>query len=141
MGRPTDRNFIHAIRTVHYQYVADGMDEISISGPTHIAELKDSNISEYTVQPQDFGLKPAPLDAIRVATADQAHAMLLTVLDNQPGAARDIVQLNAGAAIYVAGLVNSLPEGVVRAGQIIASSAAKDKLHQLVSQTNPGTAE
>ena len=120
---------------------ADGMDEISISGPTHIAELKDSNISEYTVQPQDFGLKPAPLDAIRVATADQAHAMLLTVLDNQPGAARDIVQLNAGAAIYVAGLVNSLPEGVVRAGQIIASSAAKDKLHQLVSQTNPGTAE
>ena len=88
-----------------------------------------------TAPQQDFGLKPAPLDEIRVATADEAQAMLLTVLDNQPGAARDIVQLNAGAAIYVAGLVNSLPEGVVRAGHIIASGAAKNKLHQLVSQT------
>ena len=115
---------------------ADGMDEISISGLTHIAELKDGKVSEYTVQPQEFGLKPAPLDAIRVANADEAKTMLLAVLDNQPGAAHDIVQLNAGAAIYVAGVVNTLQDGVAKAGQIIASGAAKTKLDQLVSLSN-----
>ena len=115
---------------------ADGMDEISISGATYIAELKDGKVSEYTVQPQDFGLKLAPLDAIRVANADEAKAVLLAVLDNQPGAAHDIVQLNAGAAIYVAGLVTSLNDGVKKAGEIIASGAAKTRLDQLVTLSN-----
>ena len=115
---------------------ADGMDEISISGPTYIAELKDGKISEYTVQPKDFGLQPAPLDAIRVANADEAKAVLLAVLDNQPGAARDIVQLNAGAAIYVAGLVGKLQDGVKKAGEIIASGATKTKLDQLIALSN-----
>ena len=112
---------------------ADGMDEISISGPTYIAELKDGKVSEYTVQPKDFGLKPAPLDSIRVANADEARGMLMAVLDNQPGAARDIVQLNAGAAIYVAGLVNTLQDGVVNAGEVVANGAAKAKLEQLIA--------
>ena len=115
---------------------ADGMDEISFSGATYIAELKDGKVSEYTVQPQDFGLKLAPLDAIRVANADEAKAVLLAVLDNQPGAAHDIVQLNAGAAIYVAGLVTSLNDGVKKAGEIIASGAAKTRLDQLVTLSN-----
>ena len=115
---------------------ADGMDEISISCPTYIAELKDGKVSEYTVQPQDFGLNTATLDTIRVANADEAKAMLLAVLDNQPGAARNIVQLNAGAAIYVAGLVTSLNDGVKKAGEIIASGAAKIRLDQLVALSN-----
>ena len=115
---------------------ADGMDEISISAPTFIAELKDGKVSEYTVQPEQFGLAPAPLNAIQVSNTDDAKAMLLAVLDNQPGAARDIVCLNAGAAIYVAGLAASLAEGVKKAEAVIASGAAKNKLAQLVEVSN-----
>ncbi len=111
---------------------ADGMDEISISGATHIAELKHGKISEYTVQPQDFGLHISPLNSIRVTNTDEARSMLLALLDNQQGAARDIVQLNAGAAIYVAGLSSTLPEGIKKAGEFIANGTAKKKLEQLV---------
>jgi len=117
---------------------ADGMDEISISEPTYIAELKDGEVREYTVQPEQFGLTPAPLDAIRVANADEARDMLLGVLDNRAGAARDIVQLNAGAAIYVSGLATTLEEGARKAAEIIASGAAKNKLAQLVQVSNAG---
>ena len=123
-------------RHVMVVHGADDMDEISINGPTYIAELKDGKVSEYTVQPQDFGLKLATLDAIRVANSDEAKAMLLSVLDNQPGAARDIVQLNAGAAIYVAGLVETLKAGVAKAGQVLSTGAAKTKLDQLIELSN-----
>lgn len=119
---------------------SDGMDEITISGPSNIAELKDGNIIEYTVQPSDFGLQEASLDAIRVTNVDEAKTMLLSVLDNQPGTARDIVLLNAGAAIYVAGLTNSLADGVNKASQVIASGASKDKLTQLISISQRATA-
>jgi anthranilate phosphoribosyltransferase len=112
---------------------SDGMDEITISGPTNIAELKEGNIIEYAVQPSDFGLQEASLDTIRVTNVDEAKAMLLSVLDNQPGTARDIVLLNAGAAIYVAGLTNTLAEGVNMASQTIVSGAANAKLAQLIS--------
>ncbi|MDE2310604.1 MAG: anthranilate phosphoribosyltransferase, partial [Betaproteobacteria bacterium] len=118
----------------------DGMDEISISAPTFIAELKGGKVSEYTVQPAQFGLTPAPLNAIQVTNADEAKAMLLAVLDNQPGAARDVACLNAGAAIYVAGLAASLAEGVKKAGEIIASGAAKNKLKQLIAVSNGSSA-
>ena len=111
---------------------SDGLDEITISGPSNIAELKDGEVREYTVQPQDFGLKAAPLESIRVANVDEAKAMLLGVLNNLPGAARDIVLLNAGAAIYVAGLSPTLAEGVKKASEVIASGAAKHKLAQLI---------
>jgi anthranilate phosphoribosyltransferase len=111
---------------------SDGLDEITISGPTNIAELKDGAVSEYTVTPEQFGLHSAPLESIRVATVDEAKAMLLGVLDNQPGAARDIVQLNAGAAIYAAGLGSTLAEGIRKAAEVIASGAAKHKLAQLI---------
>ena len=123
----------HHVLVVHG---ADGMDEISLGGATHIAELKGGAVHEYTVQPEQFGLASAPLEAIRVANVEEAKAMLLTVLDNQPGAARDIVQLNAGAAIYVAGLSATLEEGVKKAGGIVASGAAKNKLAQLVASSN-----
>ena len=111
---------------------SDGLDEITISGPSSIAELKDGEVREYTVTPEQFGLPSASLDSIRVATVDEAKAMLLGVLDNLPGAARDIVLLNAGAAIYVAGLTGTLAEGVKKAEEVIASGAAKHKLAQLI---------
>ncbi len=115
---------------------SDGMDEISISAPTFVAELKDGKVHEYSIQPEQFGLQPGPLNAIQVGNADEAKNMLLAVLDNQPGAARDIVQLNAGAAIYVAGKADSLEQGIQKADELIASGAAKDKLHQLIEISN-----
>ena len=115
---------------------ADGMDEISISDGTYIAELKDSNVSEYTVHPDLFGLTTAPLNMLRVANIDEAQEKLMSVLNNEVGAARDIVQLNAGAAIYVAGLARTLEEGVANADQVISSGAAKSKLDQLIAVSN-----
>lgn len=115
---------------------ADGMDEISISEGTFVAELKDGKVREYTVHPSDFGLPSAPVDLLRVANIDEACEKLLGVLDNETGAPRDIVQLNAGAAIYVAGLAPSLKEGIAKADRAIASGAAKEKLQQLVEFSN-----
>ncbi|MBI5919840.1 MAG: anthranilate phosphoribosyltransferase [Nitrosomonadales bacterium] len=112
---------------------SDGLDEITLSGPTSVAELKGGQVSEYSVSPEDFGLASVSLDAIRVDNKEQAKTMLLSVLDNQPGAARDIVQLNAGAAIYVAGLSDTLAQGIDKAAEVIASGAARNKLAQLVS--------
>jgi len=115
---------------------SDGLDEITISGPTLVAELKDGQVSEYTVTPEAFGFKHAPLDDIRVTNTGEAKDMLLAVLDNQPGAARDIVCLNAGAAIYAAGLGASLSDGVRMAGEAIADGAARNKLEQLIQFSN-----
>lgn len=111
----------------------DGLDEISISGETDVAELKNGEVNEYTIHPQQFGLQTAPLDAIRVTNIGEAKAMLLSALDNQHGPARDIVALNAGAAIYVSGIVNSMADGVRRAQEVLASGAARKKLDQLVA--------
>lgn len=115
---------------------ADGMDEISISADTHVAELKDGKVSEYTVHPDQFGLPSAPAEMLRVANIDEAQEKLLGVLNNEAGAPRDIVQLNAGAAIYVAGLTATLKEGIAKADQVIASGAAKNKLQQLIQVSN-----
>lgn len=111
---------------------SDGLDEITISGPSNVAELKDGQVSEYTVTPEQFGFKSASLDSIRVATVEEAKAMLLSVLNNEAGAARDIVQLNAGAAIYAAGLTATLADGIKKASEVIASGAAKHKLAELI---------
>ncbi len=115
---------------------ADGMDEISITAPTFVAELNNNHITEYTVKPEDFGLRTATLDDIRVSDVDQAKNMLMGVMNNQAGPARDITILNAAAGIYVAGLANSLAEGVGKAAEVIASGAAGNKLMQLVAVTN-----
>ncbi|TAJ79913.1 MAG: anthranilate phosphoribosyltransferase [Gallionellaceae bacterium] len=111
---------------------SDGLDEITLSGASNVAELKDGQVNEYTVTPEEFGLQCSPLDSIRVSNAAEAKAMLLGVLDNQPGAARDIVLLNAGAAIYAAGLADTLAHGIKKAGATLASGAAKNKLEQLI---------
>ncbi|MDP2759181.1 MAG: anthranilate phosphoribosyltransferase [Sideroxyarcus sp.] len=109
----------------------DGLDEITLSGPTNIAELKEGQVNEYTVKPEDFGLRSASLDAVRVTDTAGAKAMLLGVLENQTGAARDIVLLNAGAAIYAAELSDTLANGVHKAAETLASGAALAKLEQL----------
>ena len=106
------------------------------AAPPYVAELKDGQVNEYTVTPEQFGLPSAPLDTVRVANAAEAKAMLLGVLDNQTGAARDIVLLNAGAAIYVSGLAGSLTHGIEKAAEIIASGAASKKLQQLIQTSN-----
>jgi len=115
---------------------ADGLDEISISGATRIGELKNGEVSEYTIQPEDFGIKSAEIKEIQVADAAASQTMLLSVLENQASVARDIVTLNAGAAIYVAGIAASLKEGVEKARQAIASGAAREKLRALVNYGN-----
>jgi anthranilate phosphoribosyltransferase len=112
---------------------SDGLDEITLAGDTLVGELKDGKVSEYVVSPTQFGLAPASTDAIRVADAAEAKAVLLAVLEDVPGPARDIVLLNAGATLYVAGVAVSIAAGVDRARQALASGAAKDKLQALVA--------
>jgi anthranilate phosphoribosyltransferase len=123
-------------RSVMVVHGEDGMDEITITGNTTVAELRDGEVREYTIHPKQFGLNTADLVDISVANVQASRDMLLDVLDNLPGAARDIVQINAGAAIYVAGLSGTLEEGVEKADQLIASRAARIKLDQLVDLSN-----
>ncbi len=113
----------------------DGLDEISIGGATQVAELRDGEIRLYAVRPEDFGLQSSPIDAIRVADASESLATLLSVLDDRPGPARDIVVLNAGAAIYVAGAAADLAGGVARADEAIVSGEARRRLDRLVALT------
>jgi anthranilate phosphoribosyltransferase len=110
----------------------EGLDEISLAGPTRVAELKDGAIREYTIAPQDFGLPVCDAAAIRVDGVEQSKAMVLAALSNEQGGARDIVALNAGAAIYVAGLAGTLREGVAQALAAIAGGAARRKLDAFV---------
>lgn len=114
----------------------DGMDEISISAPTSVAELKAAEIHEYTIKPEQFGLKRAKSCDIAVKDVEGSLKMMRSVLASKPGPALDIVLLNAGAAIYVAGIVDDLRFGVERARQIIASGEASRKLEQLIELSN-----
>lgn len=120
-------------RHVMVVHGAEGLDEISIGGPTFVAELKDGAIREYEISPSDFGFESVPLDKIRVSNIDEAKCMLSEVLANVPGPARDIVCLNAGAAIYVSGISATLADGVASARAAIESGAAADKLHKLIA--------
>jgi anthranilate phosphoribosyltransferase len=114
-------------------YGKDGMDEVSLGAATLVGELKNGEITEYEIHPEDFGLTMASTRAIKVDTPEASRAMLLGVLDNQPGAARDIVTLNAGVALYAANVADSMADGITRAREVIASGAAKAKLEQLVT--------
>jgi anthranilate phosphoribosyltransferase len=114
----------------------DGLDEISIGAVTHVAELRDGEIATYTVQPEDFAMQRADLAQIRAEDAEHSLAIIKSVLANEEGPAKDIVCLNAGAAIYAAGLADSLAAGVERARQVIASGEAAVKLEQLITATN-----
>ena len=110
----------------------DGMDEISIAAPTKVAELKNGEITTYTISPAQFGIETGKLEDLAVDGAEESLAIVKQVLDNTPGAARDIVVLNAGAAIYAADLADSLEAGVQKAQEVIASGAARVKLDELV---------
>ena len=114
----------------------EGLDEISLVGPTLVGELKDGNVSEYTITPADVGLKTCDATALRVDGIDQSKAMLLGALENKDGPARDIVAFNAGASIYVAGLADTLAGGVSKALATLASGAARKKLDQFVAHTS-----
>jgi anthranilate phosphoribosyltransferase len=113
----------------------EGLDEISISDKTMIGELKDGRIEEYTVHPERFGLPLHDPRALCVETVEESRAMVLAALENKSGAARDIVALNAGAAIYVAGKAGSMEEGVEQAFDAISSGAARAKLDKFVQLT------
>ena len=114
-------------------YGRDGMDEVSLGAATLVGELKDGVVTEYEIHPEDFGLTMASNRALKVETPEQSKAMLLGVLDNQPGPARDIVALNAGVALYAANVAPTMVAGLQMAQQAIESGAAKAKLDALVA--------
>ena len=113
----------------------DGLDEVTLAGGTLVAELRDGKIDEYEILPGEFGVPMADLHSIRVETPEQSKTMLIAALENQPGPARDIVLLNAGAALYVAGVASSISEGVERARVVVANGAARMKLDEYVATT------
>ncbi len=109
-----------------------GMDEISLSGDTHVAELNNGQVTEYNINPELYGIKPQAIDAIQVDGPEHSLAMIHSVLNNEEGAARDIVLMNSGAALYVGAAADSIESGVELARQTLASGAAAAKLQQLV---------
>jgi len=114
----------------------DGLDEISIGAPTQVAELKDGAVRRYTLDPERFGLQRADIDSLVVKDAAESLTMLRAVLADTPGAARDIVLLNAGAALYTAGVADSIEQGLQKARTVIANGAAQSRLEDLVKLTN-----
>jgi len=113
----------------------DGMDEISLGAATLVGELKDGKITEYEIHPEDFGLAMMSNRGLRVADAAESKAMLIEALENKPGTPREIVTLNAGAALYTANLADSIGAGIERAREAIASGAARKKLDEFVAFT------
>jgi anthranilate phosphoribosyltransferase len=114
-------------------YGRDGLDEVSLGASTLVGELKDGKVREYEIHPEDFGFAMSSNRALRVETPEQSRTMLLGVLDNQAGPARDIVLLNAGVALYAANVADSIEVGIALAREVLASGAAKAKLDQLVT--------
>jgi len=112
------------------------MDEISITGKTTVAELKDNQISQYEISPNDFGFKNGSMTDITVENVEDSKQKILAILDGERGSARDITLLNAGAAIYVAGLAGSIEKGLQLAEKMIDSGEARHKLEELIVNSN-----
>ena len=131
-------NVLKGLNSRHVMVVhsEDGLDEFSIANTTYVAELKDNNISTYTVHPGDFGLEEGNLDSIKAENAEQSLALINEAFSGKKGVARDIIALNAGAAIYVSGLVSSFDEGVTQANQILSDGSAQDKLDAYILASN-----
>ena len=119
----------------------DGLDEITLSGPTLVAELREGGIREYQIMPEDFGLRRADLGCLRVQGPDESKAMLLDALEGRDEAARDIVLLNAGAALYAAGLTDSIASGIERARSAVADGSARGRVDHYVAATRRRLAE
>ena len=131
-------NVLKGLNSRHVMVVhsEDGLDEFSIANKTYVAELKDNKISTYTVHPHDFGLEEGSLDSIQAENAEQSLALIHEAFSGKQGVARDIIALNAGAAIYVSGLANSLGEGIINANQILSDGSAQDKLDAYIHASN-----
>jgi anthranilate phosphoribosyltransferase len=113
----------------------DGLDEISVGEKTEVAELRDGRVSRYAITPEQFGLGRTDISALAVDGPQESLAMIRSVLEDNPGPARDVVVLNAGAAVYAAGVADSLAEGVSRADAAIASGEARTRLDRLIVLT------
>jgi anthranilate phosphoribosyltransferase len=116
-------------------YGMDGMDEVSLGGATQVGELRDGEIREYEIHPEDFGMQMVSNRTLKVADAAESKVMLLEALDNKPGVAREIVTLNAGTALYAANVVESIADGIGLAREAIASGKARAKVDDLVRFT------
>ncbi|MFT5657042.1 MAG: anthranilate phosphoribosyltransferase [Gammaproteobacteria bacterium] len=123
-------------RHVMIVHSEDGMDEVSVSVVTHVAELKNGEVKTYSVAPSDFGFERSDMASLKVDTVEQSLAMIQSVLANTPGPARDIVCVNAGAAIYVSGIADSWQSGVQMAQSVIANGKAADILVKLAKKSN-----
>jgi anthranilate phosphoribosyltransferase len=117
-------------------YGRDGMDEVSLGAATMVGEYKDGGIREYEIHPEDFGLTMASNRALKVDNPEQSKTLLLSVLGNEPGPARDIVVLNAGVGLYAANVVPTMADGIASARDALASGKALAKMHQFVARTN-----
>jgi len=113
----------------------DGMDEVSLGATTLVGELKDGEVREYEIHPEDFGLQMVSNRGLKVADAQESKTMLLAALENRSGIAREIVALNAGTALYTANLAASIGDGIVKAREVIASGAARKKVDEFVQFT------
>ncbi len=116
-------------------YGRDGLDEVSLGAATMVGEYKDGGIREYEIHPEDFGLTMASGRSLKVENVEQSKALLLAVLNNEPGPARDIVILNAGVALYAANVAPTMADGVVLAREALASGQALARLHQFVARS------
>jgi anthranilate phosphoribosyltransferase len=116
-------------------YGRDGMDEVSLGASTMVGELKDGEILEYEIHPEDFGMSMKSNRGLKVKDALESKEMLLEALANVDGTPREIVTLNAGAALYAANVATSIQDGIVRAREAIATGAARRKLDAFVATT------
>ena len=113
----------------------DGLDEITLGAATLVGELRDGQVREYDIHPEDFGMAMAASRNLRVENATESKARVLEALENKPGVAREIVALNAGAALYVAGVADTVPAGIAKARAVMANGAARLKLDEFVDTT------
>jgi anthranilate phosphoribosyltransferase len=116
-------------------YGKDGMDEVSLGAATLVGELRDGEVHEYEIHPEDFGLQMVSNRTLKVADASESKAILLQALENRPGVAREIVTLNAGTALYAANIVASIADGIELARETIAAGRARAKVDELVRFT------
>jgi anthranilate phosphoribosyltransferase len=114
----------------------EGLDEISLCGPTRVAELRGGQVKEYVIEPEQFGFQRCRLEDLHGGSAEQSAVIVRAVLDGKPGPARDVVLLNSGAAFYVSGSAATVQDGIRLAAQSIDAGKARQKLEQLVEMTN-----
>ncbi|HEX4300460.1 MAG TPA: anthranilate phosphoribosyltransferase [Gammaproteobacteria bacterium] len=130
-------NVLKSLGSTHVLVVHsdDGLDEVSLAAPTQVSELKDGKVTNYRIQPEDFGIPRQPLDALEVDGPQASIAMVESALSGLPGPARDMLALNAGAAIYAADVTGTLKDGVVLAQKALADGAAKAKLAEFLEHS------